>query len=89
VTQTSQVHAQHIGSCKLGFFVVYAKEVWLWGEMVLVDSSLYFLYAVLSFGNDFFSNFRALRQGDLLSPLLFVFVKEALSRMSFAAVSEG
>jgi hypothetical protein len=26
---------------------VYAAEVWLWGNMVLVDSTLYFLCAVL------------------------------------------
>jgi hypothetical protein len=37
----------------------------------------------------FFSNSRGLRQRDSLSPVLFVFVMEALSRMISAVVSGG
>ena len=37
----------------------------------------------------FFGNTRGLRQGDLLSPLLFVLVMEALGRMLDKAVHEG
>jgi hypothetical protein len=38
---------ESIRLCKFGFSFVYA-EVWLWGKMVFVDSSLYFFCAIFS-----------------------------------------
>jgi hypothetical protein len=71
--------------------VVYAEEVWLWKEMVFLDSSLHFFGALLGFGeqhsNRFFNSSHGPRQGGPLSPLLFVFLMEALGRMIYDAVS--
>jgi len=51
--------------------------------------SVCFSVLVNSSPTGFFSSSRGLRQGDPLSPLLIVFVMEALGRMIFAAVSGG
>jgi hypothetical protein len=34
----------------IGISVVHAEEMWFWGEVVFLDSSLYFLTVVLGFG---------------------------------------
>jgi hypothetical protein len=52
-------------------------------------SSVRFSILVNSSSNGIFSSSKGLRQGNLLSPLLFVFVMEALSKMISTAVHGG
>jgi hypothetical protein len=52
-------------------------------------SLVWFSVLVTFSPTSFFSSSRGLRQGDLLSPLLFIIVMEALGRMISAAVSGG
>jgi hypothetical protein len=54
----------------------FIEEVWFWGEMVLLDSALYFSGALFRFDEwqsvRFLSNSCSLRQLDPLSSLFFV-----------------
>lgn len=74
-----------------GDFFVFAEEMRIWREMMLLDSALYFLSTLFGISEHtligFFSNSCGLRQGDLLFPLLFVIVMEALSKMIYAIVN--
>jgi hypothetical protein len=60
--------------------------------MTFLDSTLYFFGVLFCFGEwqfGFFSSSCGLRQRDPLSPLLFVIVMEALSKMLYAIVNGG
>jgi hypothetical protein len=76
----------------LGFFAIFVAPLWFWGKMEGLDTFLY-LYGEIIFVNGtpsgFFYSSRRLRQGDPLSPFLFVVVMEALSRMLIAALDQG
>jgi len=70
----------------LGFFAVYAEEMWFWEEMVLLDSAFYLFVHFAVLVN---SNSHDLREGDPLSPLVFIIIIKALSRMISAMVNGG
>jgi hypothetical protein len=57
--------------------------MWLWGkvERFINVSTVRFSVLIIGTPTDFFRSSRGVRQGDLLSPLLFVVVMEAFSRM--------
>jgi hypothetical protein len=67
--------------------------MWLWGEMIELDCVLYSTVRLSILINStpsiFFNSFCGLRQGDLLSSLLFMIVMEALNQMMSTTVSRG
>ena len=61
---------------------------WRWW-VFFCRSTVHFSILINGSPCGFFKSSRGLRQGDLLSPLLFVLVMEALGRMLDKAVHEG
>jgi hypothetical protein len=67
--------------------VGFGAKWWSWISFCI--SSIRFPILVNGSPKGFFDSSRGIRQGDPLSPLLFVFVMEALSRMLFARINDG
>jgi len=75
----------------LGVLALFVEEMWIWGEMEGLDCALYYYsvgFSILVNGSPFgfFTSSHGLRQEDMLSPVLFVVVMEALSRMMVSTV---
>jgi hypothetical protein len=73
-------------SCFTCFVVCFGEKWRDWIEFCI--SMVRFSILVNGTPSDFFTSSRGLRQGDPLSPLLFVVVMEALSRMLNATMNQ-